>query len=194
MYPDLLLKKGEVIDPHIWMDITLWQKGIAPIVEGLSQIDPEGRAYYQEQGALLSQEMEKTHLELKSRMQQIPAEKRYLVTSHDAFSYFTRQYLAEGDDWTDRFAAPEGLAPEGQLSSRDIQKIIQYLKKYQITVLFPESNVSRDAIRKIAAAGKELGLNVRICAEPLYGDAMNGLGYLEMMRHNAEVIAKWITR
>jgi hypothetical protein len=52
--------------------------------------------------------------------------------------------------------------------------------------------VSRDSIHKIATAGKELGLEIRICSEPLYGDAMSGLAYLEMMKHNAETIAKYL--
>lgn len=191
-HPDLILKRGEVIDPHIWMDISLWQKGIDPIVEALSEADPEGATFYREQGELLAERMKEAHEEVQLILQKIPAEKRYLVTSHDAFHYFTRSYLAEAgeSDWSDRFAAPEGLAPEGQLSPRDIQKIIDFLRAKKISTLFPESNVSRDSIRKIATAGKELGLEIHICSDPLYGDAMSGLAYLEMMRHNAETIAK----
>ena len=99
------------------------------------------------------------HARIKSRMQAIPSEKRFLVTSHDAFNYFTRAYLAsedelETDSWQKRFAAPEGLAPESQLSPSDIQHIIGHLHKYNINVLFPESNVSKDSIRKILQARK----------------------------------------
>jgi len=194
--PDRILKKGGVIDPHIWMDISLWQKGIDPIVEALCQADPEGAALYRERGEALSLKMAKAHEELYAKLQKVPQEKRYLVTSHDAFRYFTRSYLRDPQDsnWEDRFAAPEGLAPEGQLNPRDIQKIIDFLKGKGIEVLFPESNVSRDSIRKIASAGKELGLEIRICSEPLYGDAMGGLPYLEMMWTNGETIARGLCR
>lgn len=192
--PERILKRGKAIDPHIWMDISLWQKGIDPIVEALSQADPEGASFYHEQGAILAEQMETTHLEVRARLQEVPSEKRYLVTSHDAFHYFTRSYLADAEevDWAGRFAAPEGLAPEGQLNPRDIQKIIDFLRVKKISVLFPESNVSRDSIHKIATAGRELGLEIHICSEPLYGDAMSGLAYLEMMRHNADTIAKYL--
>ena len=103
-----------------------------------------------------------------------------------------RGYLSEPGEaeWASRFAAPEGLAPDGQLNPYDIQKILDFLKEKQITVVFPESNVSRDSIRKIASAGKEMGLEVRVCSEPLYGDSTSGLSYLEMMRKNGEVIAR----
>jgi manganese/zinc/iron transport system substrate-binding protein len=192
--PNRILKKNEVLDPHIWMDISLWQKGIDPIVEALSEADPEGAIQYKERGAKLKEEMAKAHQDLLLQMQKVPAQKRYLVTSHDAFQYFTRSYLAEPGElhWEDRFAAPEGLAPEGQLNPKDIKKIIDFLRDKKISVIFPESNVSRDSLRKIATAGKEMGLEIRICQEPLYGDAMGGLPYLEMMRYNIQTIAKYL--
>lgn len=190
--PGAILKKGQSLDPHLWMDISLWAQAIDPIVEGLSAADPEGASYYRARGEALAAKMREAHVRLKERLHRIPAQKRYLVTSHDAFQYFTRSYLAEPNEelWSERFEAPEGLAPDGQLNPLDIQRIIDYLKAKKIAVIFPESNVSRDAIKKIASSGKELGLDIRICSEPLYGDAMGGLSYLEMMERNAEVIQR----
>jgi len=192
--PKKILMKGGSVDPHIWMDISLWQKAIGPIVEGLSAADPEGASYFQQRGEALALEMEGTHLKVRERLSKIDSEKRYLVTSHDAFQYFTRSYLAEPNepDWSKRFAAPEGLAPDGQINPLDIQRIIVFLRTHQIDVIFPESNVSRDSIKKIALSGKELGLAVRICSEPLYGDSMSGIPYLEMMVRNADVIGRYL--
>lgn len=191
--PERILYKGSSIDPHVWMDISLWSQGALPIAERLSEIDPEGREFYLGRAAAVVEKMREAHFELKEKLRAVPAKSRYLVTSHDAFQYFTRSYLAEAEekDWRSRFAAPEGLAPDGQLSSVDIQRIIDYIRLHRIRVIFPETNVSRDSIRKIVSAGRETGLAVRICEEPLYGDAMDGenLHYLEMMRHNADVIA-----
>lgn len=191
-HPNLILKRDQVIDPHIWMDISTWEKGVGPIVQALSEKDPEGAIYYKERGEALSAKMLEAHRDLYDLLQKIPEERRYLVTSHDAFRYFTRSYLAAPNDpnWEMRFAAPEGLAPEGQLNPKDIQKIIDFLKERKLQVLFPESNVSRDSIRKIASAAKELGLEIRICSDPLYGDAMSGFSYLEMMRKNGETLAR----
>lgn len=188
--PESILWKGTQIDPHIWMDISLWQEAVDPIAEKLIAIDPEGADYYRARASALKQQMLKTHGQVYETLQAIPSDRRYLVTSHDAFHYFTRSYLADpGEkDWGKRFAAPEGLAPDGQLNPIDLQKIVDHLSRYHIEVLFPESNVSRDSIRKIADAGKQLGLNLRICREALYGDAMRGT-YLEAMNHNAQSIA-----
>lgn len=194
--PEMTLKKGGMVDPHLWMDISLWTEAIDPIASALAAADPEGEPYYFERAASLKMRMEAADLEIRETLHRIPAEKRYLVTSHDAFQYFTRSYLAErGEEkWQERFEAPEGLAPDGQLGTRDIRRIVEYLKSHGISILFPESNVSRDSIRKIASVGKKMGLNVRVCEEPLYGDAMDGenLHYLDMMRHNAETIARYL--
>jgi manganese/zinc/iron transport system substrate-binding protein len=192
--PDRILKKGEVVDPHIWMDISLWKGAIDPIVENLSAVDPEGASYYQTRGIALAAKMDQTHEEVLELLHRVPASKRYLITSHDAFRYFARSYLSEPgeSDWAKRFTAPEGLAPDGQLNPYDIQRIIDFLREKKVSVLFPESNVSRDSIRKIASAGKELGLEIRVCSEPLYGDSTSGLSYLEMMRKNGDVISRYL--
>lgn len=191
-HPEKILKRGEVVDPHIWMDVSIWALTIDPVLEKLIELDPDGANDYEERAHRLKKRMEHAHLAIKEKLSVVPSSKRYLMTSHDAFRYFTRSYLAEeGEiDWQKRFAAPEGLAPDGQLSPVDIQRMIEFLKVHQITVLFPESNVSRDSIKKIASAGSALGIEVRVCHETLYGDSMSGLTYFEMMEKNAEIVSR----
>lgn len=197
--PNLLLHYRGQPDPHIWMDASLWAKTLPYIVEALSSKDPAHAQIFQQNGEKLQRAMEDLHAEIHKEMQEIPESQRYLVTSHDAFNYFTRAYLASKDenkqaDWQKRFAAPEGLAPDSQLSVTDIQHIIDHLKMHHIHVLFPESNVSRDSIKKIVGAGKEIGLSLTISQDPLYADAMGSPGsdgdsYIKMIQHNGKVIA-----
>lgn len=188
----ILFVKGE-IDPHIWMDISLWAEGVDSIVSALSKQDPEGAWQFCKNGENIKNLMLKTHREIQIFLQNIPEEKRYLVTSHDAFHYFTRAYLASNCPWENRCMAPEGLAPEGQLSSLDIQRVVDHLCHYKITVVFPETNVSRDALKKIASCCSARGLQVHISKNSLYGDAMGSVGseaenYLDMIWHNAKVL------
>jgi manganese/zinc/iron transport system substrate-binding protein len=198
--PNILLYVDGQMDPHIWMDVSIWSKGIPIIVKALSQADPEHANFYIANGEKLQKELIQTHEQMRKVLHEIPEEKRYLVTSHDAFNYFTRAYLAADNEngiegWGKRFAAPEGLAPESQLSTTDIQKIIKHMNEYNIHVLFPESNVSKDSIRKIVQAGNESGLHLVISETTLYGDAMgapgsDGENYPKMMMHNANTIAQ----
>lgn len=191
--PSFILVVDGQYDPHIWTDISLWAETIDPIVEALSSLRPELAAHFFDRGEELKREMLKLDAEAYAALQAIESGRRYLVTSHDAFNYFARRYLRAPDetDWKRRFRAPEGLAPEAQLSVTDIMQVIDYIKENGVRVLFPESNVSRDSLKKIVASGKEKGCEIRLCEEPLFGDAMGeGQSYLQMMRHNVTVITR----
>lgn len=200
--PSIILREEGQLDPHIWMDVSLWAKTVPYIVEALSAKDPKNAKYYEDNGKLLEEEMMGQHHEIKEMLTDVPEDQRYLVSSHDAFNYFARTYLATDEErqnhtWRERFAAPEGLAPESQLSATHIQQIIDYLAKHKVRVLFPESNVSKDSIRKIVSAGKERGLDIKIAPCCLYADAMGEAGsdgdtYLKMLHHNAEWISKYL--
>lgn len=198
--PSIIIYVNDKYDPHIWMDISLWAKAVPFIVEALSGKDPTHAEDYRSNAASLLVEMNSTHQEVIEILQKIPSEKRYLVTSHDAFNYFTRAYLAtveevQTNQWQKRFNAPEGLAPESQLSTTDIKNIISYADKHHIEVLFSETNVSQDSIKKIVQAGNEQGLHLKIACCSLYADAMGKPGsdgdtYLKMIKHDATTIAK----
>lgn len=198
----LILHYNGQIDPHIWMDVALWSKTIPYIVKALSESDPTHADEYKQNGERIQKELEGVNTQIKADLQAIPEQKRYLVSSHDAFNYFARAYLAQPEEianetWQKRFTAPEGLAPDSQLSATDIREIIDHLKKYNIQVLFPESNLSRDSIRKIVDAGKESGLNLWIADCPLFADAMGAPGhegdsYIKMVQYNARLIGMYL--
>lgn len=201
LYPEKILKRGGQVDPHVWMDISLWKETIDPIVAALTALAPRDGDFFHANGEALKERMIAVHDEIGQIMKEIPADKRYLVTSHDSFHYFARAYLAgpEDDAWQQRFIAPEGLAPEAQISSADIQAVIDYLLHHHVNIVFSESNMSRDALRKIVEACGKNGLNVEIAQANLYSDAMGGQGtvtgtYLGMMRHNARIMAEAWTK
>lgn len=201
-HPHRILSIDSVVDPHIWMDISLWLMAIEPITEALVQLDPHHESDYNKNARELSEKLNTAHNVLLRKLAQIPKEKRYLVTSHDAFHYFGRTYFAEEDEkgesseWIKRVQAPEGLAPESQLSTADIKSIVEHLKLHNIRVIFSESNVSQDSIKKIVDACRKMGIYVEIAKEPLYGDAMKSnmegkeMGYLETLFHNADVLMR----
>lgn len=196
-FPDQMIWVDGELDPHVWMSLSLWSEIIDPIVEALSALDPEGRALFEANGARVRAAIEGENEFVRTSLHKIPSSRRYLVTSHDAFNYFARAYLADRDEarWKERVMAPEGLAPDGQMSSKDIQELIDHLQKYEIHILFPESNVSPDPLKKIAQASRNLGLEVEVSRYPLYGDAMGHMTYLEMMRYNARVLCEaWESR
>ncbi len=199
-YPEEILFEQGQPDPHIWMDVSLWSHAIEPVLGALVSKDPEGKEYYEARAQSAYKEMTKVHQEIRGKLQQVPENLRYLVTSHDAFAYFTRAYLASENErkegaWKKRMAAPEGFSPDGQLGAADLQKIVDYLVEYQVHVVFPESNVSPDSLRKIVFASKEKGMTIRMSLKSLYGDSMGPSGsasgnYLGMIEYDADVLIK----
>lgn len=189
-----LLYFDGVVDPHVWMDVALWAGLIDPIVDRLSKLDPEAAQFFKMNGKVLKEKMLQEHVSIFNLLQKIPDNKRYLVTSHDAFNYFTRTYLAKAReiDWKKRFMAPEGLSPDSQLSIVDIQNIVDHLEEHEIHVLFTESGISEDSIRKVLTAVNAKGLDVKICEKELYADSMiqteDEIPYLEMIRYNANIL------
>jgi ABC-type Zn uptake system ZnuABC Zn-binding protein ZnuA len=95
--------------------------------------------------------------------------------------------------------APEGLAPDGQMSLHDIEEAVHFLCAHQIHVVFPETNINQNALKKIVFICRKKGLHVRIAEVPLYGDTMgtkeDGAGtYLKMIEHNVLTLSKELVR
>ncbi len=194
--PNAILHDRGAIDPHIWLDVSLWADAIDPIVKALSAADPLGTAYYEKNGSNLKENLVRLDRLLAKKLKKIALDRQYLVTSHDAFNYFARRYLGDGrGDWKERFCAPEGLAPDGQLSCHDIQNVVNYMLKHHIVVIFPEFNVGRDALKKIVSVCAEKGVKVKIAEDPLYSDTLGTPGsssgtYQKMMEHNVEALCR----
>lgn len=197
---DPILKEGEILyaegqhDPHVWMDVALWVKTLDPIVFELSSLDPEHKKYFEENKIVLEKTLLDLHQYACELFSRIPDQSKFLVTGHNAFHYFVKRYLSKIEDplgWEKRCTAPEGLAPEAQVSPSDIQEVMNFMTYNNVGVVFPESNVNKDALKKIVAIRKKQGKHTNVSSKDLLSDSMGSAkSYYEMMRHNIEQIAK----
>jgi manganese/zinc/iron transport system substrate-binding protein len=184
------------------MDVSLWCKTVPLIVETLCMLAPECKDQIKKNGEKLIEELNCEHEKMKDQVHLIPEEKRYLVTTHDAFNYFTRAYFAEKEEiqngsWQKRCMAPEGLAPESQLSTIDIHRLVEYLITHNVCFIFSEANVSQDSINKLIDASAKKGHFVTMAKRPLFADSMGPQGsqadsYPKMMGYDADVIVQAI--
>lgn len=200
--PESFVYHGGVVDPHIWLDVELFSKLCPSIASELSKIDPQNALYYQKRAGELGDKLKDLHMEVRERFHQIPYKRRYLVTSHEAFYYLAKAYLRQADEeelrWKDRFCAPEGLAPESQISLHRIMEIVDYIQCHKVKSAFIEVNVGMDAIRKVQEVLSKQSYDLEIPSEPLYSDCMPSMGqehgldpterYIHMIRSNAGVI------
>ncbi len=196
-FPERFLEVEGQIDPHIWMDMSLFSEIIDPIVEALSTKDPKNSDEYARRGKQVKERLQQKDCALRETMKLIPDKNRFLVTSHDAFGYFTKRYLAleDPENWKKRVRAPEGLAPEGQMSILDIQKVTDFVCANKVSILFPETNMNRIPLEKIISVCRKKGLEVQMAEIPLYGDSMAGANtYIEMMEHNVQTFFNYMSR
>ncbi len=167
-------------DPHAWHSIPNTIQYVHNIAEGLSQIDPTHQADYQSNAAKYIQQLEQLDKSLLQEFATIPAEKRKMITSHDAFGYLSDRYQIIT-------IAPQGVSTESEASASDIAKIIKQIRKEQIKALFVE-NISDP--RLMQQISKETGVQP---GKPLFSDALSdekgpAATYLEMMHYNTEQI------
>jgi manganese/zinc/iron transport system substrate-binding protein len=193
-FPDRLIWKQGSIDPHIWMDVSLWAEAVDPIVEALARLLPHEAEGFAVRGERLKERLLALHQKIYATLHTVPSPRRYLVTSHDAFAYFTRAYLSDIEElWSDRCIAPDGIAPEGQMSLLDIRRVADHMRAFGITTVFPESNVSRDPLAKVISVCNQLGHPAELADIPLYGDSFGeSRSYAEMMWHNCTALERYM--
>ncbi len=88
----ILIERGQV-DPHVWLDISLWAEIIDSDRPSIIRSRSSKCRLLPANGQQVRESLLKLDASLLKNSRSIPPEKRYLVTSHDAFNYFTRRYL-----------------------------------------------------------------------------------------------------
>ena len=59
-------------DPHVWFDATLWRETVDPVVEQLSELDPDGAEAYERRGEEYKREIDQLHSFVEERIFEIP--------------------------------------------------------------------------------------------------------------------------
>ncbi|MCM5554502.1 metal ABC transporter substrate-binding protein [Pleomorphomonas sp. NRK KF1] len=164
------------VDPHAWQDVANAVIYIKNIAAGLNAADPEGKATYDANAAAYVAELEALDAEVRTAMAALPADRRKIITSHDAFDYFGAAYGLE-------LLAPEGISTESEATAADVADIIRQIREDAVPAIFVENIKDRRLIDQIAAE-----TNAVVGGE-LYTDALSAKDgpaptYVDMIRHN----------
>jgi zinc/manganese transport system substrate-binding protein len=166
------------IDPHAWQSVANARIYVGNIRDGLVAADPAGRASYEANATAYIARLDALDSEVRDGIAKIPAERRRIITTHDAFGYFAAAYGMA-------FIAPQGVSTEAEVSARDVARIITQIRQQKIPAVFLENVTDKRLLERI---GAESGARV---GGTLYSDALtdaNGEApsYLDMMRHNVK--------
>jgi zinc/manganese transport system substrate-binding protein len=167
-------------DPHAWQSVSNVEIYVRNIAAALCRKDAANCPIFAANAQSYTTKLQELDAGIKTVFAKIPADRRTVITSHDAFGYFAKAYGVT-------FLAPEGINNEAEASAGDVAKLIVQIRDVGATALFVENISNPRLLEQIAG---ETGLRV---GGKLYSDALSGpegkaSTYIDMMRHNAGLL------
>jgi zinc/manganese transport system substrate-binding protein len=172
-------------DPHAWQSVANARIYVANIRDALSRLDPAGRGIYATNALSYIAKLDALEQEVKSTVAEIPADRRKIITTHDAFGYFGAAYGIA-------FIAPQGVSTESEPSAKDVARMIAQIRAQKIPAVFFENVSDPRLLNQIA---RETGAKI---GGTLYSDALTDSSgpaptYVDMVRHNVRELAAALT-
>jgi zinc/manganese transport system substrate-binding protein len=168
-------------DPHAWQSVANVKVYATNIRDGLIAADPAGKSSYEANAAAYVTKLEALDKEVRDTISKIPAERRRVITTHDAFAYFKDAYGLD-------FIAPQGVSTESEASAKDVARIIAQIRRLKIPAVFVENVSDPRLLKQIAdETGAKIG-------GTLYSDALTdekgpAPTYIDLIRHNIRTLS-----
>jgi manganese/iron transport system substrate-binding protein len=169
-------------NPHAWMSTASALIYVENIRKALSDADPAHAETYARNAKTYSDQIKAVDAPLRARLNKVPADKRWLVSSEGAFSYLTRDY-----GWREAYLWPINADQQG--TPQQVRRLIDLVRKNRIPALFSESTISDKAAIQVA---RETGAKY---GGVLYVDSLSAENgpvptYLKLLEVTVDTIAK----
>ena len=173
---------GDEFDPHAWQDLVNGRLYVINIARALAAADAAHADDYRRRAGAYDRELVMLDRDIRSRIDGVPAERRNVITSHDAFQYFGRAYGIG-------FHAPVGLSTEDEPSAGEVAALIRQMRDEGIRTLFVDNITDARLVQQLAREAEA------VIGGTLYSDSLSDANgpastYLDMFRHNANEIIK----
>ena len=174
-------------DPHIWFNVEYWQRITVFVANKLSEAQPENKDFFQANAATYLEKLKVLKAQLDAEIATLPADKRRLVTAHDAFSYFGKEF---GFD----VVGLQGLSTATEAGVQDVQKTAAYIIDHKVKAVFIESSVPKRTIEALQAAVNSKNHEV-VIGGTLFSDALGNPDtpegtYIGMFKFNVHTIVE----
>lgn len=169
------------LDPHAWQSLANGRRYAQNVADGLVAADPAHAQAYRERAAAYIARIDALEAAAQQAFAAIPAERRQVVTSHDAFGYF-------GDAYRVKFIPVAGVSTQAEPSAADMARIVTQVRQEKVPAVFVENITNPRLAQQIA---REAGAKV---GGTLYSDALSrpgtpGATYLGMFEWNVRQIS-----
>jgi ABC-type Zn uptake system ZnuABC Zn-binding protein ZnuA len=181
-FPSLTMKEEEggktVPDPHWWNSISNMKKAVRVVLDALVKISPGDKETFSRNADAYTGKLDELEQWAKAKIAELPRDKRKLVTSHDAFQYFAREY-----GFT--VYPIQGVRTEDEISSKKVAELVETIKAQHVKAVFFESIENPKVLQEVTAeTGAKIG-------GELYADGLgsgDAATYDGMFRHNITTI------
>lgn len=172
-------------DPHVWFSIAYFKEYAKKVGAVLAEKDPKNKTMYEANTKTYLEKLSRLEIAVQSQIDQLPPEKRILVSAHDAFNYFGKTYDFE-------VVGLQGLSTATEAGVKDVQNLSDFIIEKQVKAIFVESSVPRRTIEALQEAVKAKGFDVKIGGS-LYSDALGDTNsvegsYIGMFEYNVNTI------
>ena len=170
-------KEAGSVDPHLWLDPNNVIVYVENIREALTHFDPEGAAVYQSNAEAYIAELKSLDMWIVEQVNQIPIEKRLLVTNHEAFGYFAERY-----GFTITGNVIESFSTDASPSAQQMAALIDQIKSSGAPAIFLDASDNTSLAQQIAAE-----TDVRVVTDLHLESLTDGppaATYIDMMKHN----------
>lgn len=167
-------------DPHAWHDLANARRYVDHIRAALVSAAPEQRTAIEARAARYTAQVDALDAQTKTLVAALPANRRRVITGHDAFGYFAAAYGIE-------FLSPRGWSTDSEPSAEAVARIVRQLREQRASALLVENISDPRLIERIA---REAGARV---GGRLYSDALSAPGaeadtFLKLYAHNMRTV------
>lgn len=177
------------VNPHIWTSPSNAEDMVENVAKGLADADPDNAATYKKNAEAYNEKLDNLDEWIEDNIDQIPEDKRLLVTNHDALYYFNDEY-----DVTFVGSIIPSWDDNAEPSAAELDELIAKIKEHKVPAIFAEQQLSPDTAKAIA---NETGAKVYSGEDGLYTDALGPEGsdgdtYIGSQIHNVtQLVDSW---
>ena len=173
-------------DPHAWLNLEngmIYAKNIAKQLEAK---DPKNKDFYEANLKTYLEKLSKLDKEAKEKFNNIPKEKKTIVTSEGCFKYFSKAYNVPSAYIWEINTEEEGTPDQ-------IKTLVEKLRKTKVPSLFVESSVDE---RPMQTVSKDTNIPIyeKIFTDSIAEPGQNGDSYYSMMKWNLDKISEGLAK